>query len=764
MTALYRFDELGSFQFERLCAELLELEADLPPHRWRKVADRTQSAVLEDGLTVPREGVQLEGPTVVLVVWLSRHRRSTVARRRLPEVTRAALAREPTLPGSLLIITNGPRATDDERVRRALAHELPQREIRALGEQELGALIDRSPELRFRMPSVLGVRDLAELVREEVRRRSTADPDAAQELARVFVPTYAYAHTLRVLGRHGFAVLTGPPEMGKTATARMVALAAMTAGWEAHECVRPDELWAVFARDRRQVFVADDAFGSTEYRPEAAERWALELDRVLRALDERHWLIWTSRPTPLRAGLRRIHREHGVERFPQPAEIQVAAAELDTEEKALILFRHAQAAALPPAAVTLVQEHGWQIVSHPHFTPERIRRFVGRRLRDLAAGTWTGSVAAAVREEIREPTDAMAASLRALGPEHRALLVALLDAPPGPVPERELAAAVRRHTDVSMPRAPGELVDRLTDHFVRIVPPMSVAWVHPSWRDLLIDDLASNGEARRRFLRSSSLDGLLLALSVGGGATGERMLPLLLEDADWDAAADRLAALAPEFFDSEAFRLLASLTEAAGGVRKERSQAEIIALGSSVLELLRRRWDALRAPVPISLLQAWFDLAAHLADHPSPPAVTATWIELLPTRSIDIRDPAEATRLDDWVTLVALLDRCASPLLAGFDFPDGQAAILQQIIRQAAGLAERRDVPEVHELLARSLRRLATLAPEHAREGHWNAAYLDARSGELRRDEMVGQRLRRTQPEPDRAVVARVLSDLEPGE
>src|SRR5205814_5466082 len=141
-----------------------------------------------------------------------------------------------------------------------------------------------------------------------------------------------------------FAALTGPPEMGKTAIARMVGLALASGGWEVHECIRPDEFWARLARERAQVFIADDAFGSTEYRPEAAERWALELDRVLRATDERHWLVWTSRPAPLRAGLRRIHREHGVERFPQPAEVQVAASDLSVAEKALILFRHARAA------------------------------------------------------------------------------------------------------------------------------------------------------------------------------------------------------------------------------------------------------------------------------------------------------------------------------------------------------------------------------------------------------------------------------------
>ena len=54
------------------------------------------------------------------------------------------------------------------------------------------------------------------------------------------------------------------------------------------------------------------------------------------------------------------------------------------------------------------------------------------------------TVAMLIPDEIREPTEAMAESFRALSDEHRAVLVALLDVPPGPASEREIAAAVRR--------------------------------------------------------------------------------------------------------------------------------------------------------------------------------------------------------------------------------------------------------------------------------------------------------------------------------
>ena len=76
---------------------------------------------------------------------------------------------------------------------------------------------------------------------------------------------------------------------------------------------------------------------------------------------------------------------------------------------------------------------------------------------------------AAIAAELAEPTEAMATSYAALGSEHRELLLAMLDSPPGPVAERDLAAALRRHATSPLPKAPAELVDRLADHFLRVL-------------------------------------------------------------------------------------------------------------------------------------------------------------------------------------------------------------------------------------------------------------------------------------------------------
>ena len=99
-----------------------------------------------------------------------------------------------------------------------------------------------------------------------------------------------------------------------------------------------------------------------------------------------------------------------------------------------------------------------------HFTPERIRRLIAA---PAAGGEWH-VMRKPIRTELTTATEAMATSFATLGHEHRDLLVALLDTPPGPVAERELVAAVRRHHDGSLSRPPAELVDRLTDHFLRV--------------------------------------------------------------------------------------------------------------------------------------------------------------------------------------------------------------------------------------------------------------------------------------------------------
>jgi hypothetical protein len=189
--------DLGWLQFERLCALLLRAEGGIAPEAWEGEADGDRTVVSAE--PVRCGGRTLEPPVTVRCVWL----------RGLADERRERLAAVPAPAGASLLLCNGTAAE--------LAG-VPAGYV-ALGEADLLAAIDRHPDVRLALPSVLALRDAPPA------GDSTLDLAAARELAEVFVPTAAYERTLATLRRHHFAVLTGPPEMGKTAIARMISLA-----------------------------------------------------------------------------------------------------------------------------------------------------------------------------------------------------------------------------------------------------------------------------------------------------------------------------------------------------------------------------------------------------------------------------------------------------------------------------------------------------------------------------------------------------------
>jgi hypothetical protein len=702
----YRLDELGWLQFERLCTMVLGQEAGVRGLTWLGRADRGRVAMVDSDVVLERAGLRLPGPLAVAVVWV---RPSLTQTERLTYLLTGAWS----VPSELgvwfervLVVTN----LDSREAQTALKERFgSEREFAVLGARELGESLDRHPALRAAMPSVLGLRDLGALIPANVGRRSTIDVSVCQELARVFWPTRAYERAREVLGRYRFVVLTGPPEMGKTAIARMIALAQLTDAWEAHECTSPDQVWRAFDRECRQVFVADDAFGSTEYRADAAELWARELGRMLEVLDDRHWLIWTSRPAPLKAGLRRVQRERGSERFPAPGEVLVDASELDLAEKTLILFRHAKAHDADEVARNVVRSAGVSIVEHSHFTPERIRRLVADRLDELVRDG-SPSLLAVVEDELARPTDAMRTSFRALEDEHRELLIALLDAPAGLIDERELVATVRQHHTGGLRRPPGELIDRLTDHFLRVTP-LGIGWVHPSWRDLVIDELAENAPARRRFLSACGIYGVMLALSRKGGARGERSLPLMICDRDWDTLGDRIGELLGELEDHDLGRLLLALGDALNVWLEPAQRSEVEGLTRYALGAINRNWRKHGRPVPVFLLEAWYAANGLLLEREEPPSILPTWEELHPS---DYRLAGDLTArdlqaFDDWLALAQILASHDPDALRRLGFYNHDQQLLAHLTVELGAVGE----PGLAALAEGLLRRIRALSPTY---------------------------------------------------
>jgi hypothetical protein len=263
-----------------------------------------------------------------------------------------------------------------------------------------------------------------------------------------------------------------------------------------------------------------------------------------------------------------------------------------------------------------------------------------------------------------------------------------------------------------------------------------VSWVHPSWRDLVISELARDGELRRRFLARCGVDGAALALSSGGGADGDRVRPLLVEDADWDALGDGLCRACEEIDHASAVRLLTVLGQAVDGVEAD-------ALALVVLERLERRWHG--CAVEVEVLEAWTEAAGRL---PPPPTVAATWLELEPSEAP--ATPVELERFADWLRLAELLRVYDADLLDRFGFPRRFCRVLDTF-----AAARPDDEPPVErDLRADARMRLVRLDPPRA------AAILSAEADELAPVVVQQFQLPAIDPLAPRFAVDRVLRDL----
>lgn len=198
---------------------------------------------------------------------------------------------------------------------------------------------------------------------------------------------------------------------------------------------------------------------------------------------------------------------------------------------------------------------------------------------------------------------------------------------------------------------------------------MRVAWVHPSWRDLVIEHLSEDDAARQRFLHGCAIHGALLALSTAGGEAGARQLPLLKNDGDWDALTDRVYELAPALEQAELIGLLEGTLQTVQNLKSTATEAEVDALARALLVRVSGLWKTDHAPIALPELEAWLGLARPLSPRPSPPSIAATWAELLPITEIDISDYRSLERFAFWLTLADLLLDYDPELLPQLRFP-----------------------------------------------------------------------------------------------
>jgi hypothetical protein len=288
---------------------------------------------------------------------------------------------------------------------------------------------------------------------------------------------------------------------------------------------------------------------------------------------------------------------------------------------------------------------------------------------------------------------------------------------------------------------------------------MRVEWVHPSWRDLVIEHLARDPDARAQFLSSCGAHGLLLALSSAGGERGQRKLPLLVRDRDWDALTDRAYELIPELDTPELIGVLDGIRLAI--VEASAARLEALALAHTVLAHVAKLCDATHAPIALPVLEAWLALATRLpndSERPAPPNLKRTWAELLPSSAPALDDRYGLEQFADWLTLADLLREHDPDELRRFRFGD-QAHVINVFMDD---VETHKVQPAAEDNVQRALARIETLDPEFGNLSRYMRRRVRAARARLPHE----TRRPSSEPPPDEAPawrlfdVARVLNDL----
>lgn len=730
----YHLDDLGWYQFEALVQSLLKAEAGMTVESWGGHSDRGRDAFAKSPLRFPHRKKESEGPFVFQAKFVQgANAKGAKPRRGLlsaveaeaREIKRRQVLRQWEPTKWYVLLTNAPLPSSTRSaIAEILKPVIPGAELVMLGGKDVSDLLDLHPELRRSFPEIMSLRDLDALLRDVVTRsileRSKSAIEEAREVVTAFVQTENYHKAIQILKKHNFVVLDGPPEMGKTAIARVLSLAQLTLGWEALDCRVPDDLFSSYDSHLRQVFIVDDAFGRTEYEPTLGRLWEKDLSKVLHKIDQKHWLIWTTRKHILARALKDMDLVGKAASFPEPAELIVTADDLSTEEKAKILYRHARAGELETMFRSLIRVHASLIVRDDHFTPERIRRFINERIPELAKENESKPLSAEelqseIIEAIHDPTKRMQKAYSKLSKSHKWILISLLDCGAFAT-VKDLKSRYSQHRSQLSEEAFAEALDELVGTFVKlslIYRREYVDWIHPSYRDLVIDELMVDLEQQVIFVRNASLIGLSLALSEAGGSAGKRALPFLRAKDSWQALRMRSLELINAGSESDIERIIRLLFNSfSAETHDEVTRERIGDLLREVLGAVHKQYVETHSALGVDTLRTYLVARSKLNSELLAPNLDNAW-EAATTRLRDMLESDDFISqyvVDEWSKLARVIEMYVPEVFEDLTRLRNYKDDLEQLRTAMENELDSMDTPDDKDEISQGAERLRSLA------------------------------------------------------
>ena len=219
------------------------------------------------------------------------------------------------------------------------------------------------------------VRILDRILGNATQTRSDIRIEELLEKAKLYVPHQQLIKAEEVLSREHCLIISGPPGIGKTTMAEMLALKFIEVGFQVLFVASVDELEAKYNSDAKQVFVYDDFLGRANFR-EAPDASAQErLFTIMRHISRRpnkHFILTTREY---------LYREaHAANDRLAASRAHLIKCLLDvegysTENRAKILYNHlywAPGISSDSLAEFVSVKGYWDVIRHPNFNPRWI--------------------------------------------------------------------------------------------------------------------------------------------------------------------------------------------------------------------------------------------------------------------------------------------------------------------------------------------------------------------------------------------------------
>jgi len=328
----------------------------------------------------------------------------------------------------------------------------------------------------------------------------------------------------------------------------------------------------------------------------------------------------------------------------------------------------------------------------------------------------------------------MRKAFRALPPSHKWILIALLEG--GRFTSLgDLNRLYDNHKPLEGERPFDELFDELTESFVKREHPFPdvewIDWTHPSYRDLVIEELVGDSKLNLKFLESMSLQGIKLAISDSGGEEGDRHLPLMTKPTTWDllkGRCDRLVSEGSTREITDLFKVLRSATLQASETGARDRLLEIIA---SACEKARKKWDQSEEILSADTLSAYCEASLLVSPLPPLPRLEESWRAVkdeLKTHLDDCENGITLSRScqSNWIELAETIRKNEPRFLQQVGFPSKYSADLTRLLviveNEVSGsiisesAEELREKAEHFRSISKDLESLLLLTPDHKSE------------------------------------------------